>query len=242
MHIDLWGLLFQAINFLVLVWLLNKFLYGPLTFMVAERKEVVAKTIAAAEAERAAVESHRRGYEHRMAEILSEREKLITEARTHIEIERQEVLVKAESEAALHLEAERTRLEEERREAAGTLSEQALTLGLQVAERLLAEVGEATVTEALLERVCRELAALPPERLQDRGDTVTIRTCPALDEAARRRWSERLASLIGPGTAIEFETEPTLITGVEMRFANFVIAFSWRESLDAARSAIAVGS
>ena len=35
MHIDLWALALQATNFVILAWLLHRFLYKPVTTVVA---------------------------------------------------------------------------------------------------------------------------------------------------------------------------------------------------------------
>lgn len=162
MHIDFWGLTLQAINFAVLAWLLHRFLYRPVLAMIDQRQALVEKDFHEARAAKRAAEVHLKGYEQRLTEIAAERERLLAEARTHIEVERREVLVHAEAEAAATIENQRRALEEERRAAADALGERAVELGLELARQLLGQLSAATVAEALLEGICRRLAELPP--------------------------------------------------------------------------------
>ena len=53
MHIDLWTLGLQAINVLVLVWLLARFLFRPLTAIIAQRRQATETLLADATAARA---------------------------------------------------------------------------------------------------------------------------------------------------------------------------------------------
>jgi len=242
MHIDLWGMALQATNFVILAWLLHRFLYRPVTTVVAQRRALVQKDFEDAKQARYAADVHRKGYEHRIAEISSEREKVIAEARAHIEIERQEVLNSAQAEAQVVIEAQRRALADERRVAAGELSERAVDLALDLSRRLLGQIGGAAVTAALLERLCEYLAKVPPERLRDRAPVLQAATCPALDKAAQTKWRQRLAKYVGEEVEIIFVTDDSLIAGAELRFPDMVVAFSWRDSLDEARATLAVGS
>jgi hypothetical protein len=47
-----WNLVFQIVNFLVVLWLLNRFLYKPIMKMLRERRETIAKGLAEAESVR----------------------------------------------------------------------------------------------------------------------------------------------------------------------------------------------
>lgn len=238
MHIDPWGLGLQAINFAVLAWLLHRFLYGPLLAVIDRRRGQVEQVFEEAKTARRTAEEHRRGFEFRIADIAREREKLLAEAREHIEVERREVLVHAETEADSLVANQREALDQERRQAEGELGERALALALSLSERLLMQVSGSAVTEALLDQVCARLAAEPAEQLRDRGELLLVATMPALDSAAQERWRQRLAGYFGAETVMEFLVDESLIAGVELRLPSLVIAFSWRDSLAEARAAM----
>lgn len=101
----------NIIGFLLLVALLRKFLYGPVTTMLENRKEEVANTYATAERERNTMEELRLDYERRLAGIEAEahekiqaaikeahgiRDEIIEDARTKSE----SILLRGEEELA----------------------------------------------------------------------------------------------------------------------------------------------
>ena len=242
MHIDLWAMALQATNFVILAWLLHRFLYRPVTMVVAQRRELVRKDFEEAQQARYAAEAHRKGYERRIGEISAERDRVIAEARAHIEIERKDVLDSAQAEAKAGFEAQRRALADERRLAAGEISETAVDLALEISRKLLGQISGAAVTAALLERVCEHLAAMPPDHLRDRAPVLQVATWPVLDEAAQTAWRHRLGTYVGEDVEIIFVPDDSLIAGAELRFPDMVVAFSWRDSLDEARATLRVGS
>lgn len=93
-------ILVNIIGFLCLYALLKKFLYGPITHMMAERTEDIRSTYETAEAEKTHAEQFRRDYEKRLAEVETEaheriqaaikeahglRDDIVNEARTKAE-------------------------------------------------------------------------------------------------------------------------------------------------------------
>ena len=63
----------EALNFLVLVWLLKHFFYRPVLAMIETRRAATAKTIADAERVRREAEALKSAYETHLAEVNKER-------------------------------------------------------------------------------------------------------------------------------------------------------------------------
>ncbi|HEY0837285.1 MAG TPA: hypothetical protein VGE72_25455, partial [Azospirillum sp.] len=85
MHLDGWTLLLQAINFLVLVWLLRHFLYRPVLAVIAERQAATERVRTQAEAIRQEADGMRRGLEDARAGLSAERDRLLAAARAEAE-------------------------------------------------------------------------------------------------------------------------------------------------------------
>jgi F-type H+-transporting ATPase subunit b len=242
MHIDLWGLALQAINFAVLAWLLQRFLYHPIARVVTQRRALVETDLAAAKEARNAAEENRRAYEHGIAEIAAERERMMADARAHIESERRQVIESAEAQAAVVMATQRRQCEEERRLAAEELGDQAVALALALSQKLLGQVSGEVVTTALLERICGQLATEPPERLREREPVLQVATMPGLGLAEQNQWRSRLATFVGEAVEILFVTDESLIAGAELRFPSLVVSLSWRDCLADAQAALMPGA
>ncbi|MBF5094797.1 hypothetical protein F1643_10185 [Azospirillum sp. INR13] len=240
MHIDGWTILLQAVNFLILVWLLRRFLYRPVLAVIAERQAATERVRTEAEAARRAAEAARRTLEDQRATLPAERDRLIAAARAEAEAERAALLDKARAEADHALEEARARLAEERAQALGALQRHAADLGTQLATRLLRDAPARALTRPLLEEACAALEALPAAQrhaLADGTDPVPVRIVAAGqlpdEDAARAR--DRLADALGRPVALELTEDPSLIAGVELHFAHSVVRRSWKQTLAEAK-------
>lgn len=240
MHIDGWTLLLQAVNFLILVWLLRRFLYRPILAVIAERQAATERVRTEAEAARQAAEAARQTLEAQRTALPAERDRLIAAARVEAEAERAALLEKARTEADHALEEARSRLADERAQALDALQRHAADLGTQLATRLLRDAPAHALTSPLLEEACAAVEALSaPQRhaLVDGIDPVPVRLAAAgllpTEDAARTR--DRLAAAFGRPVALEQVVDPSLIAGVELHFAHSVVRRSWKQTLAEAR-------
>ncbi len=250
MHIDGWTILLQAVNFLILVWLLRRFLYRPVLAVIAERQAATERARNEAEAARQAAEDARRALEDQRAALPAERDRLIAAARTEAEAERAALLDRAQAEADHALDEARARLAEERAQALGALQRHAADLGTQLAARLLQDAPARSLTRPLLDEACAAVEALPADQrhaltdgvgtgvdAEAGSEAVPVRLASAVPlpdgDAAHAR--DRLAAALGRPVALELAEDPSLIAGVELHFAHSVVRRSWKQTLAEAR-------
>jgi F-type H+-transporting ATPase subunit b len=127
--IDWFTVAAQALNFLVLVWLLKRFLYRPVLDAVSAREQRIAKQLSDAAAQAASATSEREQFEHKNAEFDAKRAALLDAAREQAKTEGAKLLELARQQA----DALRSRLQESWRD------EQQL-LGAEIARRTSDEV------------------------------------------------------------------------------------------------------
>jgi len=238
MRFDGWTFLLQAINFLILAWLLQRFLYKPVQGVIAKRQAEVDQARAEAEHAKAAAEQSKQELDVRLAALGREREQALAQAHERAEAERKELLQRAQREADAMRDTARERLAAERREAASALHGEAARLGVEIGRRLLEASGTEGATLGLVERACAALQALPSaerDALLEPGDgrrRMQVVTATDLGEAQRQRCRARLQGLLGDGLEIAFSTDPALLAGVELHFPHSVLRHSWRSGLD----------
>lgn len=237
MRIDWWTLALQAANFLVLVWLLQHFLYRPVQAVIVERQQQADGVLAAADATRTAAERLRSELEEQRAALERDRHQAVEEAHARARVEAAALLERARADASKLLADERQRLERERAEAAEVLRVDAIELGVTIARRLLAEAGAGSLDRPFLERAVarlQDLAETQRSALIDRlanGAVVQVVTATPLDPAGREDFTCRLRELLGTDTNIQFADDPTLLAGTELHFPHTVLHHSWRDSL-----------
>lgn len=242
MSIDLWTIGLQAVNFLILMWILQRFLYQPLRAVLARRQAAVARLQADAETERAQAEALRQGLEQERGRIEQERGARLLSAQQEAETQKRELLAKAGTEAARLLDETRAALARDRDDAQQALAAQAADLASAMAARLLDGVAPSVPDRDFIERALERLRTLDVEarrrliaRMPSDGgpEVVTARALPGAQSAAI---AERLGEIIGVPVNPIFRTEPALLAGVEVRFPEWVLRQSWAGDLERLRA------
>jgi F-type H+-transporting ATPase subunit b len=238
MHFDPWTLGLQLANFLVLVWLLHRFLYRPVLAIIAARKAAMDKLIADAQAEKKAAVDLKRSLESQRAAMAQERDAAMKAAREAAAAEGKAVLAEAHAEAeTLRLEAKKA-FDRERAELVGTVGRDAARLAVSIARRLLQEAPAASVQDGLLDLVCDDVKSLPAdskkhiaERVAADGKTLEVVTATPLDKRTAARLGERLCAALGAPATPAFRVDKALIAGVEVHFPFTILRRSWSEDL-----------
>ena len=158
MRIDWWTLALQAANFLVLVWLLQHFLYRPVLGIIAERQQRTDGVIAEANAAKAAAEGLRAEVKQQRGAIAKERAQALEQAHARAKQDAATLLERARADAEKLLAEERQRIEHERAEAVEALRRTAIELAGTIARRLLADATEASLDGRLLDRAIARCA------------------------------------------------------------------------------------
>lgn len=150
-------LLIQAVNFLILIALLSRFLFTPLTKFLKERAEGIAKALA--EAKLARETAAKAQEEHRAQILATQREAaaLREQAQRDVEAERQRLLKASRDEAQRLTEEAKAAIEAETRRARATLREEVVSLSLAAAERLLGRSLTGEDQKRLADQYVREL-------------------------------------------------------------------------------------
>lgn len=241
MPVSGWTIALQAINFLILVWLLNRFLYKPVARMIAGRQQQIEDAFGRAAAREQAAEQEQGKYQALIAGIDVERQRVIADAKNEAEDEGRNLIERARAQAKDIRAATQRDLEKERNALTAAAGDWAVDTAVTLSAQLLSAVAPEAPIEVFFERIVTDVRALAGERREDlraslaEGGEILVLTSRPLAEADQRRWQERLRGELEVGVRACFETDPSLVAGVEMRFPHIVIAHSWRDALKTAR-------
>jgi len=243
MSISWWTLALQAINFLVLVWLLQHFLYKPVLAVIAKRKQLVEEAFTAAATAKDAAAAEQQKYEEGQRQLTQARQELLRKTHAELDAERVRVLEAARTEAAALLDGARTQLDAERRAALEDLRTQIADVALTMATGVLQQVtttaaAQTLLNDGLLAEVGRRLQQLPADEqaalqreLASADSGLSVVTPVALDAPQQQRWRHMLEERLNIAAGPEFVVEPALIGGAELRFPHAVLSFAWSELL-----------
>lgn len=235
MSFDPWTLGFQAVNVLLLVWLLQRFFWSPVAAMIAQRQAQAVEVFEEAARREAEVESALDDIATTRAGMEDEKTALLAAARAEGEAAREALLAAAKVEIeALHDIARAARVR-----AAATLKDtarhEAQDLAVTIAARLLAQHG----SEGFLAGLVRILGELPgPERRALAGARLEVVSATRADSATQSRIAKALGAVL-EAPVLTFRTDPALIAGIELHGSHVTLRNSWRADLDRITQAMA---
>ncbi|MDE1964770.1 MAG: hypothetical protein KGI42_12800 [Xanthomonadaceae bacterium] len=235
MTIDFWTLALQALNALVLIWLLSRVLYRPVVRVIAQRREATAKLLADAEAERDRARQATAAATAQQTELAAGRDAAMKAAQTDAEAARTRLLAAAQAEAeALRQQAQ---TERDKQLAAQRRADErrAATLAVDIAARLLDRLPASARIAGFLDDLVASLRALPDSQRQKLADPATPLALVAprtLEASERDRCVQAIQQAIGRSAALQPAVDPNLIAGLELRSPDLVVSNHLRADLD----------
>jgi F-type H+-transporting ATPase subunit b len=223
----------QALNFIILVWLLKRVLYKPILEAIDTRERRIAAELADALAKQAEAQKQRDEFERKNKELDGNRTALARQVQDDASAERQRLLDDARAAAAA-LSAKRM---ETLREDAANLN-QAISGRVQqevfaIARKTLADLAETSLEErlgAVLTARLRQMDTAAKERfveaLKTAGQTALVRSAFELPEAQRAGIQAALDETFAADIELRFETAPDLVSGIELTAGGQKIAWS----------------
>ena len=223
----------QTLNFLILVWLLKRFLYKPILNAIDAREQRIAAELADANAKKAEAQKERDEFEHKNDEFDQQRAALLKKARDEANVERQRLL-DAARQAADALSAKR---QETLRTDARNLN-QALCRRTQqevfaIARKTLTDLAGASLEEQMVDLFTRRLRALDGPAKAGLSSAIKTATDPAVVRSAFEMPAEQRAAIqnslnetFSADVPLQFETDPDLVSGIEFSANGQKVAWS----------------
>jgi F-type H+-transporting ATPase subunit b len=228
----------EILNFLILVWILKRFLYQPVLDVVARRRAGIEKTLADAETRYAEAVGLQEQYEGRLAEWNRERQQAREALSRELEAERSRKL--AELHTELEQEREKARVAGMHRQADAVrrMEETALQQGARFTTRLLQAAAGPELEARLADLAIKGLAELPAERVSALRNSygkpleaIQVASAFPLADAQRQRLGEALAGIAGEEIPQHFEQDHTLLAGVRISIGAWVLGANLQDEL-----------
>ncbi len=223
----------QALNFLILVWLMKRFLYKPILNAIDTREKRIAKELADADAKKAEAQKERDEFQHKNEEFDQQRAALLTKATDEAKAERQRLLDEARK-AADALSAKR---QESLANDARNLN-QAITRRTQdevfaIARKALTDLATTSLEARMSEVFTRRLGEMNGEAKAGLGEAIKAASEPALVRSAfelpadqRTAIQNALNETFSADIHLRFETAPDLVSGIEFTTNGQKVAWS----------------
>lgn len=232
MSIDWVTVVAQTVNFLILVWLLHRFLYAPITKAVRARESRIQERLDEAAESRRFSKAEDERLRSEWDRLSQERTALLAKAQaeaaeTKVALERQ-----ARAETAELRETWRREIEGEREAFIANLRESTARQFFVVAREAIGNLAGQALDDALVDRFAEQLEALDPRRLQSLTDEaeeehfeVTLASSHPVIDQAKERIASVVCERLSPKINITYAVDERLAFGVELIIGGQTVAW-----------------
>jgi len=240
MLIDWFTVIAQVVNFLVLVWLLKRFLYHPILNAIDAREKRISDELADADNKRTEAEQQREKYEQKNDEFEKLRMANMNKVAAEAKAESVRLLdsVRADSEA-LRIQLE-SALKNEQLSLQQALGEEVRNEVFEIARKVLRDLSETSLEVSMVGVFLKRLVALNDDEkarlhsaFKDSGQPIIVHTAFDLPSEQYELIKAALSDILGTSANVEFVTDPTVISGIEINANGQKIAWSIADYLSA---------
>jgi len=233
MLIDWFTVAAQVVNFIILVWLLKRFLYKPILDAVENREKLIATELADAASKVAEATKEREEFQQKNDEFDQQRATLLNKATDDAKVERQRLFDEARKAADDLIAKRRETARSDALKLNQALLRRTQREVFEITRKTLADLASTSLEERLVEVFTRRLRGLDGNAkadletsLKSASEPARVRTTFELPAEPRAALQTVLNETFSAEIPIQFETSPDLISGIEFSTNGVKLAWS----------------
>jgi F-type H+-transporting ATPase subunit b len=223
----------QVLNFLILVWLLKRFLYKPILHAIDAREKRIASALADADAKKAESQKERDEFQHKNEAFDQQRAALLSQATDEANAERLRLLDEARQVADALRGERRDALKREQQSLNDEIARRTREEVFAIARKTLTDLAGTSLEERVIEVFTRRLRESDHEAkeglakaLKTSSDPVLVRSTFDLPAEQRAAIQNALNETFSADIPVLFETAPDVISGIELSANGRKVAWS----------------
>ena len=245
MLIDWFTVIAQVLNFLILVWLMKRFLYKPILQAIDTREKLIEARLTDAKTKKAEAKKERDEFQKKNEEFDNLKAGLLTKAAEEAKVERQRLLDEARKDSDALRGKQKESLGIEFKNLSGEIARRTGQEVFSITRKALSDLASTTLEEQMVGVFVRRLNELDDKNkvalkdaFQNSSDTATVRSTFDIPTSQQSSVKEALSSVLANGTTVNFETSPDLVSGIELNANGCKVSWSIAEYLDSLESSV----
>jgi len=230
MEFNLSTFILEIINFLILIWILQRLFYKPLLEVIAKRKQFIDQSLADAKAMQQQAEEQRSLYENRQKLWEQEKQAALAALHQQIDAERRVQMAKLDTDLEQERQKINVTLQRQQQELQRQAEKQALQNGARFAGMLLKQSASPELEARLFNLLLDHLKTLPEActlclQMMGTKKSVPIKITSAypLTDDLRLQLEQKLGSLITSPINFQYHQDAALIAGIRMDIGAWVL-------------------
>jgi len=210
----------QIVNFLVLVWLLQRFLYRPVMNAMERREERITGRLREAQEREQKADKAAADFRQRREELDAERQKLLRQARADAEDEKRQLLEEARAEVAQAREQWQHQVAAEKQEFLDALRRDAARSIQAVAAKAIGDLAGVPLQDQIIATFLEQLRSLDADArktLAQESGAVQVATAVELDSTARGRVTRAIHEQLAADIDVDYMQADKLVCGIVLK-------------------------
>src|SRR5664279_5233856 len=239
MKINWFTVIAQVINFLLLVWLLKRFLYKPILKAVDDREKRIAAQINDANHLKEEAKKEQDDFTKKNADFDQQKKGLMDKAVADVAAQRQKLLDEAKDAASKLGDKLEAASREKQKTEQVEIAQRAQRQILAITRKALTEIASETLEEQSVETFIKKLKESKEEEkkrfieaFQSNANTILIRSAFDLPAKQQQDIAQTVDAVLGTKSTLQFKTVPGIISGIELSTNGYKLAWSFSEYLD----------
>jgi len=233
MLIDWFTVIAQVVNFLILVWLMKRYLYQPILKALAAREQRIAASLADADAKMTEATRQREEYTRKNTEFERERAAVMFKTQDEAGIERNRLFEAARNDADQFRDKLQGRLNGEYNQLRDSIRHRTRDEVFAIARKTLVDLAGITLEERMAEVFISRLQGLGSAEkarlealLKSPDMPVVVRSAFDLAPAQHAEIEAAIRKTLASEAPIQFEIVPDLVSGIELNMQGQKVAWS----------------
>tara|TARA_R110000824_G_scaffold288508_6_gene477001 strand:+ start:121876 stop:122757 length:882 start_codon:yes stop_codon:yes gene_type:complete len=234
----------QTLNFIILVWLMKRFLYQPILNAIDAREKRIADELARADKISQEANQAKASFESKNLEFDEQRNQLMLAAKEAASSERQRLLEEARQTVKQLEDKQQKALQNKMQNLHHSILTSTQKELFSMAKNALRDLAEVDIETQMVAVFLKQLSAMNNEQqnaLQSAliGQQICVLSSNALSTEQRGSIEKTLQEITGKDIQLQFEQSTDLIGGIELTANGFKIGWSVAEYLQSLEASLA---
>lgn len=233
MQIDWLTVAAQIANFLVLIWLLQRFLYRPITEAMTQREARIEERLSDAKTRLKEAEDEAEALRKEREELENSRQEMLEEARAEADDLKQRLEQDIRDEVEQKRKDWRDMLEDERTDFVRDMQRKAGHRVLDIAAQIVTQFTAGGMDDRIAQRFIKQLEDLDADTCEKMAAAASssdspalVETATAMDTQARRKITRAIHELFETDIEVEYRADDEVLLGVRLTISEQTVEWS----------------
>ncbi|MCP4078189.1 MAG: F0F1 ATP synthase subunit B [Gammaproteobacteria bacterium] len=234
MDIDWLTVFAQIVNFLVLVWLLQHFLYRPVIDAMDRREKRIADRLEEAQQREQTATQKARLYENKRFELEQSSKQRLQEAETAAQQHRVKLLEQSRDEIQQQRDQWQQQLQQEQQDYLRALRKNSVQAIQQTGRHILADLADTELEAQIIAVFLKRLTNMDDDlrqKLQNSASRVDISSAFDLDDATQNLITQIIHQQLNESATVKYKQSSDLVCGILLKAGDYQVSWNLENHL-----------